>query len=155
MEDLLSREPTLSSFKGTCLNSFIKGTWGKIFLKALHQVCKKKVIYQFEKVSKDFHRIGPWTALVQQSQCPFMYLSVCLYIPFSCNLFLGLSLALRLWQDQPGSRLLAGSNRQQTVGKINQAADRGDGPPFFYIILFINFLEYFFSIFFSVIKNAY
>ena len=36
-------------------------------------------------------------------------------------------MALRLWQDQPGSRLLAGSNRQQTVGRINQVADRGDG----------------------------
>ena len=41
--------------------------------------------------------------------------------------FLGLSLALRLWQDQPGSSLLAGSTRQQTVGKINEVADRGDG----------------------------
>ena len=31
------------------------------------------------------------------------------------------------WQDQPGSRLVAGSTRQQTVGRINHAADRGDG----------------------------
>ena len=36
-------------------------------------------------------------------------------------------MALGLWQDQPGSRPLAGSNRQQTVGRINQAGDRGDG----------------------------
>ena len=36
-------------------------------------------------------------------------------------------MALRLWQDQPGSSLLAGSTRQQTVGRINQVADRGDG----------------------------
>ena len=36
-------------------------------------------------------------------------------------------MALRLLQDQPGSSLLAGSTRQQTVGRINQIADRGDG----------------------------
>ena len=57
----------------------------------------------------------------------FIALYLYIYVPFSCNLFRGLSLALRLWQDQPGSRLLAGSNRQQTVGRINQVADRGDG----------------------------
>ena len=34
---------------------------------------------------------------------------------------------MRIMQDQPGSRPLAGSTRQQTVGRINQAADRGDG----------------------------
>ena len=31
------------------------------------------------------------------------------------------------WQDQPGSKPLAGSTRQQTVGRINQAADLWDG----------------------------
>ena len=31
------------------------------------------------------------------------------------------------WQDQTGSRPLAGSTRQQTVGRINQVADLGDG----------------------------
>ena len=31
------------------------------------------------------------------------------------------------WQDQSGSRPLSGSTRQQTVGRINQAADRRDG----------------------------
>ena len=31
------------------------------------------------------------------------------------------------WQDQPGSSPLAGSTRQQTVGRVNQVADRGDG----------------------------
>ena len=31
------------------------------------------------------------------------------------------------WQDQPGSGPLAGSTRQQTVGRINQVADGGDG----------------------------
>ena len=31
------------------------------------------------------------------------------------------------WQDQQGSRPLAGLTRQQTVGRINQVADRGDG----------------------------
>ena len=40
------------------------------------------------------------------------------YVPFPCNFFQGLSLALRF---------LAGSTRQQTVGRINQVADRGDG----------------------------
>ena len=30
------------------------------------------------------------------------------------------------WQDQPESSPLAGSTRQQTVGRINQVADRGD-----------------------------
>ena len=29
--------------------------------------------------------------------------NVYISVPFSCNLFRGLSLALRLWQDQPGS----------------------------------------------------
>ena len=32
-----------------------------------------------------------------------------------------------MWQDQPGSSLSAGSTRQQTVGRINQVADYGDG----------------------------
>ena len=36
-------------------------------------------------------------------------------------------MALRLWQDQPGSRLLAGSTRQQAVGRINQVAGCGHG----------------------------
>ena len=40
--------------------------------------------------------------------------------------FLGLSLALRLWQDQPVSSLLAGSTRWQTVGRINHVAECGD-----------------------------
>ena len=31
------------------------------------------------------------------------------------------------WQDQPGRSPLAGSTRQQTVGRVNQVADRGDG----------------------------
>ena len=35
-------------------------------------------------------------------------------------------MALRLWEDQPGNILLAGSTRQQTVGRINQAAECGD-----------------------------
>ena len=34
--------------------------------------------------------------------------------------------AAHRWQDQPGSRPLTESTRQQTVGKINQAADLGD-----------------------------
>ena len=49
--------------------------------------------------------------------------TVCLYVPCSCNLFQGLSLALRLWinqaadcwPDQKGSRPSAGSTRQQIV----------------------------------------
>ena len=36
-------------------------------------------------------------------------------------------MALRLWQDQPGSSRLTGSTRQQTVGGFNQVADCGDG----------------------------
>ena len=35
--------------------------------------------------------------------------------------------AAACWQDQPGNRPLAGSTRQQPVGRINQVADRGDG----------------------------
>jgi hypothetical protein len=31
------------------------------------------------------------------------------------------------WQDQPGSSPLAGSTRQQTIGRINQVADCQDG----------------------------
>ena len=33
------------------------------------------------------------------------------------------------WQDQPGSRPLAGSTRQQTAGRINQAPDRLQDQP--------------------------
>ena len=38
-----------------------------------------------------------------------------------------ISQAAALWQDQPGSSPLAGSTWQQTIGRINQIADRGDG----------------------------
>ena len=55
---------------------------------------------------------------------PYTTLCVCILSP-SNVIFLGLSLALR-WQDQPDSSPLAGSTRQQTIGRINQVADRGD-----------------------------
>ena len=38
-----------------------------------------------------------------------------------------LGFSLVMWPDQPGSRLLAGSTRQKTVGRINQVADCGVG----------------------------
>ena len=49
-------------------------------------------------------------------------MSVSLLSPFY-PIFEGLSLALRLWQDQPDSSPLAGSTRQQPLGRINKAAD--------------------------------
>ena len=57
-------------------------------------------------------------------------------VPFSCNFFKAsfwpsdcgrIKQAAARWQDQPGSSPLLGSTRQQTVGRINQVADRGDG----------------------------
>ena len=58
-----------------------------------------------------------------QSQCLNINIWICPVAEF----FLGLSLTLRLWQDQTGSRPLAGSTRQQPIGRINQVADHGDG----------------------------
>ena len=74
-----------------------------------------------------FYQLGPsgpsWSS--SRNVC----LCVCLSDVPSRIFFLGLSLALRLSQGQPGSRPLAWSTRQQTVGRINQAADPWQDQP--------------------------
>ena len=46
-----------------------------------------------------------------------LFVCVCLCVPFPCA----------HWEDQTGSSRLAGSTRHQTIGRINQVADHGDG----------------------------
>ena len=71
-----------------------------------------------------FHQIGP---LGQSGLVVAMSVRCHLLSPFYAIFFRGLLLALRLWQDQPGSSPLAGSTRQQPIGRIKQVADCGDG----------------------------
>ena len=63
-----------------------------------------------------FHRIGPVGRLglvVAMSVCVCVFLCV----PFPCDFFRSLI----------GPQIVAGSIRQQPVGRINQVAHRGDG----------------------------
>ena len=91
----------------------------------------KRILFTFQANNFVFEKImifstesAHWAGSVQSSRCQFV---VCcpIFMPF----FLGLSLALRLWQDQPGSSPLEGSTRQQPVGRINQSADRWQDQP--------------------------
>ena len=73
-----------------------------------------------------FHKIGPlgqFGLLVAMSVRCLLSFVVPLW-PSDCG---RTNQAESHWQDQPGSSPLAGSTRQQTVGRINQIADRGDG----------------------------
>ena len=78
-----------------------------------------------ELFSRQIGHLGRFGQVVAMSMDICIYIYV--YVPFSCQLFQGISLAPRLWQDQPGRSRLAGSTRQQTVGRINQVEDCGDG----------------------------
>ena len=61
--------------------------------------------------------MGRLGLVVAMSVCVFVCLSTCLCVPFPSNFFRPLI----------GPQIVAGSTRQQTVDRINQVADRGDG----------------------------